>query len=167
MFLATGTDGSIVIVEGSGEVAEWLKAPVSKTGICIRISRVRIPPSSPNNRRCWPVAGRYRQPVHPLVGPASCGRGEVPERLNGHAWKACVGASSPQVRILSSPPFLLAISPGRSPGAAVLGHSHKGTLTTVFCDRLCRCHLPATGFFIWPVTRLLATCRRNGPLFPA
>ena len=34
-------------------------------------------------------------------------RGEVPERLNGHAWKACVGASSPQVRILSSPPFQL------------------------------------------------------------
>ena len=34
-----------------------------------------------------------------------CCSGEVPERFNGHAWKACVGASSPQVRILSSPPF--------------------------------------------------------------
>ena len=28
----------------------------------------------------------------------------VLERLNGHAWKACVGLHSPQVRILSSPP---------------------------------------------------------------
>ena len=36
-----------------------------------------------------------------------CCSGEVPERFNGHAWKACVGASSPQVRILSSPPFHL------------------------------------------------------------
>ena len=34
-----------------------------------------------------------------------CNRGEVPERFNGHAWKACVGANSPQVRILSSPPY--------------------------------------------------------------
>ena len=50
---------------------------------------------------------------YPPVSPVLCSRGEVPERLNGHAWKACVGASSPQVRILSSPPFLLEI---------VLGH---------------------------------------------
>ena len=41
------------------------------------------------------------------IAGCSCYRGEVPERFNGHAWKACVGASSPQVRILSSPPFQL------------------------------------------------------------
>ena len=41
------------------------------------------------------------------IAGCSCYRGEVPERFNGHAWKACVGASSPQVRILSSPPFSL------------------------------------------------------------
>ena len=96
----------IAIVDGSGEVAEWLKAPVSKTGICIRISRVRIPPSSPYKRRYWPVASQYR--IGERTGThGAANRGEVPERLNGHAWKACVGASSPQVRILSSPPFFL------------------------------------------------------------
>ena len=31
-----------------GEVAEWLKAPVSKTGISARVSRVRIPLSPPD-----------------------------------------------------------------------------------------------------------------------
>jgi len=34
-----------------GEVAEWLKAPVSKTGIPLAVSRVRIPASPPNLRR--------------------------------------------------------------------------------------------------------------------
>ena len=29
----------------TGEVAEWLKAPVSKTGIPLAVSRVRIPAS--------------------------------------------------------------------------------------------------------------------------
>ena len=33
----------------SGEVAEWLKAPVSKTGIPLRVSRVRIPLSPPEH----------------------------------------------------------------------------------------------------------------------
>jgi hypothetical protein len=28
----------------SGQVSEWLKEPVSKTGIPVRVSRVRIPP---------------------------------------------------------------------------------------------------------------------------
>src|SRR5687768_15571507 len=31
-------------------------------------------------------------------------RGEVPERPNGHAWKACVLARVPRVRIPPSPP---------------------------------------------------------------
>ena len=34
-------------VSGSGEVAEWLKAPHSKCGILARVSGVRIPPSPP------------------------------------------------------------------------------------------------------------------------
>ena len=42
------TDYTVVIVDVLGEMAEWLKAPVSKTGICICISRVRIPLSPPN-----------------------------------------------------------------------------------------------------------------------
>ena len=46
---------------GSGEVAEWLKAPHSKCGILARVSGVRIPPSPPV--------------LHPsqlvLVGPAT------------------------------------------------------------------------------------------------
>src|SRR5688572_16089190 len=32
-------------------------------------------------------------------------RGEVPERPNGHAWKACVLERAPRVRIPRSPPF--------------------------------------------------------------
>lgn len=31
-------------------------------------------------------------------------RGEVPEWLNGHAWKACVSLRVPRVRIPLSPP---------------------------------------------------------------
>ena len=31
-----------------GEVAEWTKAPLSKSGIRLRVSRVRIPPSPPS-----------------------------------------------------------------------------------------------------------------------
>ncbi len=159
MFLTTETDGSIVIVEGSGEVAEWLKAPVSKTGICIRISRVRIPPSSPNNRRCWPVAGRYRRLVHPLAGPAFCSRGEVPERLNGHAWKACVGASSPQVRILSSPPFLrfFVLAPGvaLAPGVVVrLGRASQSPPLTPPIRGRTNCSVR---------DHLVTACLRRGP----
>ena len=33
-----------------GEVAEWLKAPLSKSGIPLRVSWVRIPPSPPHLR---------------------------------------------------------------------------------------------------------------------
>src|SRR6185312_8057922 len=36
-------------VLGSGEVAEWLKAPHSKCGILARVSGVRIPPSPPRD----------------------------------------------------------------------------------------------------------------------
>jgi hypothetical protein len=35
--------------ERRGEVAEWLMAPVLKTGIPERVSGVRIPPSPPYN----------------------------------------------------------------------------------------------------------------------
>jgi hypothetical protein len=38
-----------VYLETLGEVAEWLKAPVSKTGIPLAVSRVRIP-ASPHMR---------------------------------------------------------------------------------------------------------------------
>jgi hypothetical protein len=50
-----------------------------------------------------------RLPIPISAKPGSpaleCYRGEVPEWFKGHAWKACVGANSPQVRILSSPPY--------------------------------------------------------------
>ncbi len=94
-------------------MAEWLKAPVSKTGIRIRVSRVRIPLSPPYIHPGWSAAFQFG--FEQAAGATGCGccRGEVPERFNGHAWKACVGASSPQVRILSSPPYLrLALAPG-------------------------------------------------------
>ena len=40
----------------TGEVAEWSKAPVSKTGRLEMVSRVRIPPSPPSVRRSEPTA---------------------------------------------------------------------------------------------------------------
>ena len=58
-------------------------------------SRVRIPPSPPY---CSERFNPYQNSSQIF------NRGEVPERLNGHAWKACVGLHPPQVRILSSPP---------------------------------------------------------------
>ena len=48
----------LVIKRASGEVAEWLKASVSKTGVLARVSRVRIPPSPPLQNRTANAAGR-------------------------------------------------------------------------------------------------------------
>src|ERR1700733_14041925 len=45
-----------VSVRSNGEVAEWLMAPVLKTGIPERVSGVRIPPSPPDSL----VAGKLR-----------------------------------------------------------------------------------------------------------
>ena len=42
-----GNYAHLAINEQHGEVAERLKAPVSKTGILVRVSRVRIPLSPP------------------------------------------------------------------------------------------------------------------------
>ena len=53
-----------------GQVSEWLKEPVSKTGIPVRVSRVRIPPC----------------PLFPALSPAPI---EIAALLNpypGHAW---------------------------------------------------------------------------------
>ena len=40
----------VVILRSRGEMAEWLMAPVLKTGIPERVSGVRIPLSPPGNR---------------------------------------------------------------------------------------------------------------------
>jgi hypothetical protein len=45
------TDNCSKTVVVSGEVAEWLKAPVLKTGIRETVSGVRIPPSPPEISR--------------------------------------------------------------------------------------------------------------------
>jgi hypothetical protein len=41
----------------NGEVAEWLMAPVLKTGIPERVSGVRIPPSPPLSFKCRETQG--------------------------------------------------------------------------------------------------------------
>src|SRR5262249_50004797 len=46
-YIAPVHSGAFRPVSGSGEVAEWLKAPHSKCGILARVSGVRIPPSPP------------------------------------------------------------------------------------------------------------------------
>ena len=45
--VASKRDSGIVLIMNLGEVAEWLMAPVLKTGIPERVSGVRIPPSPP------------------------------------------------------------------------------------------------------------------------
>ncbi len=72
-------------------------------GLENRYMHPHIAGSNPALFAIFPPVLTCRPPVSPVLR----NRGEVPERLNGHAWKACVGASSPQVRILSSPPFFL------------------------------------------------------------
>ena len=113
------TAGSIANV--LGEVAEWLKAPVSKTGISG--NRDRGFESRPLRHAIgarWLVHSRHGSVLDFLVAwgvalalyAKGCSAlvvrclasdlrrclvdvhafsGEVPERLNGHAWKACVG----------------------------------------------------------------------------
>ena len=41
----TKNAGSDIVLRSTGEVAEWLNAPVSKTGLPARVARVRISPS--------------------------------------------------------------------------------------------------------------------------
>ena len=104
-----------------GEVAEWLKAPVSKTGISG--NRDRGFESRPlrhaigarwsvHPRHCAALSFPVVWGVAPALHAKGCSAlvvrclasglcrclvdvhafsGEVPERLNGHAWKACVG----------------------------------------------------------------------------
>ena len=57
-----------------GEVAEWSKAPDSKSGI-----RQRIVGSNPTLSAIKP---RILRGLH---------HGEVDERFKSHAWKACLG----------------------------------------------------------------------------
>ena len=59
-------------------------------------------------RLAWQDAAGY---TSRWTGPsARIPRGEMSERLNEHAWKACVGATLPWVRIPLSPPFSRALS---------------------------------------------------------
>ena len=100
-----------------GEVAERLKAPVSKTGVPARVPRVRISPSPPFFER--PMVSR-RRVIADQAGARSDGpqlflnvmpvlsvtKGEVSERLKEHDWKSCSrpkGGS--RVRIPASPLF--------------------------------------------------------------
>ncbi len=80
-----------------GQVAEWLKAPVSKTGVPATVSRVRI---SPCPFLC-PVARCPRAFFSSTSSQPMLGR--VAEWFKAHAWKACVRESVPRVRISLRP----------------------------------------------------------------
>jgi hypothetical protein len=103
----------------AGQVAEWLKAPVSKTGI--PFTRYREFESLPvrTNRPPW-----VPRPVQHAWCPGRCAdrrglgdtrvSGWVAEWFKAHAWKACVRESVPRVRISPHPyaPFDVTASGG-------------------------------------------------------
>ena len=78
----------------AGEVAERLKALVSKTSMGAISSWVRIPPS--------PLRGC--RPRRDAVGAGPYNAGEMPEWPIGRDWKSRVVARRPWVRIPLSPP---------------------------------------------------------------
>ncbi len=94
----------------TGEVPEWLNGLVSKTSVSFGAPGVQIPPSPPpselnahGNGRV--MGGGVGSALHTVVAFTIEQVGEVSERLNEHAWKACVSATAPGVRIPPSPPF--------------------------------------------------------------
>ena len=130
-----------------GEVAEWLKAPLSKSGILSKTgSWVRIPPSPPH----FPVGGgrpscrtppavRLRVPCalrfarRRQAVKIACGFAErCPSWLKEHDWKSCVlSKAAPRVRIPLSPPHFFS-SP---PLPFVSGSYIPGTPFCVFCPQ--------------------------------
>ena len=85
----------------SGQVAEWLKAPVSKTGIPVNpVSRVRISPCPfPSGAPAGESCSRWRVTRVPRDGwtfrrggvrLSFCALGWVAEWFKAHAWKVCV-----------------------------------------------------------------------------
>jgi hypothetical protein len=73
----------------TGEVPEWLNGLVSKTSVSFGHRGFK---SLPLRHSCGGAFNNEQV-------------GEVSERLNEHAWKACVSATAPGVRIPPSPPF--------------------------------------------------------------
>ena len=91
-----------------GEVPERLNGLVSKTSVSSRAPGVQIPPSPPSTARAAQAIPRTRvDRGRRYYQPASSG--EVSEWLKEHAWKACVSATAPRVRIPPSPPDLAPI----------------------------------------------------------
>ena len=83
----------------SGEVAERLKAAVSKTVVGVTPPGVQIPPSPPN------ILEKDLNSLSRLKGSSGSINGEVAERPKAHAWKACLGQPN-----VGSIPTLSAIS---------------------------------------------------------
>ncbi len=66
-----------------GEVSEWLKEPVSKTGKVLRPSRVRIPPSPfPSND-----LGRCMRPSEPMFSVLGVIKNQERPALHGALWE--------------------------------------------------------------------------------
>src|SRR5947208_15130719 len=59
-FVDLTAQSSLLFDVRHGQVAEWLKAPVSKTGIPERVSRVRISPCPPAGAAAYPSRPRRR-----------------------------------------------------------------------------------------------------------
>jgi hypothetical protein len=85
----------MIAIEDVGEVAERLKAPLSKSGILSKTgSWVRIPPSPPYDGilKKIALASRFSE--------------RCPSWPKEHDWKSCVlSKAAPRVRIPLSPPY--------------------------------------------------------------
>jgi hypothetical protein len=98
---------AVTTILGSiGQVSEWLKEPVSKTGVPVTVPWVRIPPC--------PLKGqasgtRHQASLIAKLMPGACWLmprcfvGQVAEWFKAHAWKACGGATHSRVRIPPCP----------------------------------------------------------------
>src|SRR5947207_7001659 len=82
-----------------GQVAEWLKAPVSKTGIPERVSRVRISPCPPAGAAAYPSRPRRRfrfgDPFLELARAAHHGLAVVSRFCSGYCLSSTASGGTP------------------------------------------------------------------------
>ena len=88
----------------------------SRKAVYGNVPRVRIPPSPP----LVPVFASGSVSAWTVMNGVRYFCGEVREWLNRHAWKACVPATVPRVRIPPSPPYRYLVKWSDQPVSRIL-----------------------------------------------